>query len=317
MYKGPPQAHTQNKEENFFTKRVFPGPGGLLVQPGLSSLVDKEVLTLWWDYDNQTPPDLSFPNVPFRDTLNLEGRLLEASIIYGLPRNQLDTVLSLAQERERVVEVQANERYVRHVPEDVERQRRARELLLTVAPTEADLHATERLGIQTTTMHANIDPNEFPPVAEVSAPAFSGPPHKLGVETRDNSTPAASTTRESDVAESPVPKATPKAPPPNIQPSEPTPQYTSWTCTNPTLPPSTTSPTMLMLAPESDWLATQIALCKDGPKPWFQPKDYGASPLDLQSLRLMNQNCPISHKMSWPRKLISMSSRPSTNGKKP
>eukprot|EP00971_Amphidinium_carterae_P118649 2350610-Amphidinium_carterae.1 len=230
------------------------------------------------DYDNQTPPDQSFPNVPFRDTLNLEGRILEASIIYGLQRSQIDTALNLAQERERVVEVQANERYVHHVPEDVSRQRRAREILLSATPTEADLRVAERLGIQTTTMHANIDPNAFPPVAELSAPAFSGPPHKLEVETRDDSTPAASTTRASDVAESAVPKATPKAPPPDIQPSEPARQYTSWICTNPLLPPDSTSPTMMMLAPESDWLPTQIAMCKDGPKPWFQPKDYGASP---------------------------------------
>eukprot|EP00971_Amphidinium_carterae_P022289 439543-Amphidinium_carterae.1 len=79
-------------------------------------------------------------------------------------------------------------------------------------------------------MHANIDPNAFPPVAEVSAPACSGPPHKLGVETRDESSLAASTTRESDAVESAVPKAMPmpKAPPSDIQPSEPFSQYTSW-----------------------------------------------------------------------------------------
>eukprot|EP00971_Amphidinium_carterae_P284415 5646424-Amphidinium_carterae.1 len=34
----------------------------------------------------------------------------------------------------------------------------------------------------------------------------------------------------------------------------------------------------MMLMPESDWINTQIALCKDGPKPWYKPKDYGASP---------------------------------------
>eukprot|EP00971_Amphidinium_carterae_P030483 599658-Amphidinium_carterae.1 len=35
---------------------------------------------------------------------------------------------------------------------------------------------------------------------------------------------------------------------------------------------------MMMLAEEPNWLSMQIALCKDGPKPWFQPNDYGASP---------------------------------------
>eukprot|EP00971_Amphidinium_carterae_P272798 5414254-Amphidinium_carterae.1 len=34
----------------------------------------------------------------------------------------------------------------------------------------------------------------------------------------------------------------------------------------------------MMLAPEPEWLSSQIALCKSGPKPWYQPKDYGASP---------------------------------------
>eukprot|EP00971_Amphidinium_carterae_P102190 2022945-Amphidinium_carterae.1 len=57
---------------------------------------------------------------------------MEASILYGLQRTQLETAIRLAQEREREVNVQANERFVRHVPEDVERQRRAREILLNV-----------------------------------------------------------------------------------------------------------------------------------------------------------------------------------------
>eukprot|EP00971_Amphidinium_carterae_P171642 3403034-Amphidinium_carterae.1 len=42
--------------------------------------------------------------------------------------------------------------------------------------------------------------------------------------------------------------------------------------------PDQQSPTMLMLMPESDWINTQIAMLKDGPKPWFLPHDYGASP---------------------------------------
>eukprot|EP00971_Amphidinium_carterae_P063166 1250056-Amphidinium_carterae.1 len=33
----------------------------------------------------------------------------------------------------------------------------------------------------------------------------------------------------------------------------------------------------MMLAPESVWSFSQVALCKSGPKPWYQPKDYGAS----------------------------------------
>eukprot|EP00971_Amphidinium_carterae_P297760 5916112-Amphidinium_carterae.1 len=44
------------------------------------------------------------------------------------------------------------------------------------------------------------------------------------------------------------------------------------------MPSTPRAPTQMMLAPEPEWLSTQIALCKDGPKPWFQPKDYGASP---------------------------------------
>eukprot|EP00971_Amphidinium_carterae_P152257 3017731-Amphidinium_carterae.2 len=27
------------------------------------------------DYDNRTPPDQVFPNIPFRETLNMEGRI--------------------------------------------------------------------------------------------------------------------------------------------------------------------------------------------------------------------------------------------------
>eukprot|EP00971_Amphidinium_carterae_P150840 2990905-Amphidinium_carterae.1 len=92
-------------------------------------------------------------------TRDCEGRILEASITYDLQRDQIDSALRLALGRERDVEVQANERYVHHVPEEAARRRRAREILPNVAPTAADLQVAERLGIQTTTMHANIDPN--------------------------------------------------------------------------------------------------------------------------------------------------------------
>eukprot|EP00971_Amphidinium_carterae_P072115 1426304-Amphidinium_carterae.1 len=91
---------------------------------------------------------------------------MEASILYEMQRTQLETAINLAQERARVVNVQDNERFVRHVPNDVQRERGAREILLSVAPTEADVRVADRLGINTTTMHASIDPNAFPPVAE-------------------------------------------------------------------------------------------------------------------------------------------------------
>eukprot|EP00971_Amphidinium_carterae_P047791 941059-Amphidinium_carterae.1 len=185
------------------------------------------------DYDNQVPPDQVFPEVPFRANLNLEGRLMEASILYGMQRTQLETAISLAQERARVLNVQDNERYARHVPIDAQREREAREILLSVAPTEADVRIADRLGMNTTTidMHASIDPNAFPSVAEVSAPAFSGPPHRLEVETRNNSASNASMHEVSATTEPAVPKAMPKSPPSDILPSQPTSQpisRTSW-----------------------------------------------------------------------------------------
>eukprot|EP00971_Amphidinium_carterae_P055093 1085592-Amphidinium_carterae.1 len=33
----------------------------------------------------------------------------------------------------------------------------------------------------------------------------------------------------------------------------------------------------MMLASEDAWLSRQIVRCKSGPKPWFQPKDYGST----------------------------------------
>eukprot|EP00971_Amphidinium_carterae_P027104 534406-Amphidinium_carterae.1 len=80
------------------------------------------------------------------------------------------------------------------------RRQRSREILLNVAPVAADFQVAERLGIQTTTMHANIDPSQFPPVTEVSAPAFSGPAHKLVAETQDTAHPTASPSQSSDNA---------------------------------------------------------------------------------------------------------------------
>eukprot|EP00971_Amphidinium_carterae_P275663 5469587-Amphidinium_carterae.1 len=141
------------------------------------------------DYDNQVPSDQVFPNVPFRQTLDLQGRLLEASVVFGL---EPDQVLENAQGRGIEVNIQANERFARHVPADVTQQRMSRAVLLSVSPSESDLQAIERLGIQATTMHANIDPNQFPTVTEVSAPAFSGPPHKLMSETQDTAPSSAS-----------------------------------------------------------------------------------------------------------------------------
>eukprot|EP00971_Amphidinium_carterae_P218215 4331516-Amphidinium_carterae.1 len=155
------------------------------------------------DHDNQIPSDQVFPNVPFRETLDLEGRMLEASVAYGLQEDQINSALRFALGREREVDAQANERFVHHAPAEMVRRQRVREILLNVAHTAADLQAAESLGIQTTTMHVNIDPSQFPP-------AFSGPPHRLETENRDNSEPPASTAQGSDVMESAMPKAMPK-----------------------------------------------------------------------------------------------------------
>eukprot|EP00971_Amphidinium_carterae_P268533 5327468-Amphidinium_carterae.1 len=63
------------------------------------------------DYDNRVPTVETFPNVPFHQTLNLEGRILEASVVYGLQPDQLETALHLTLGREIEVDVQANERF--------------------------------------------------------------------------------------------------------------------------------------------------------------------------------------------------------------
>eukprot|EP00971_Amphidinium_carterae_P140100 2776199-Amphidinium_carterae.1 len=144
------------------------------------------------DYDNHVPSGQVFPNVPFRETLNAEGRSRETALLLGLQRAQLDTALTYAQERAHTVMVQANERFVRHVPSEVQQAREAREILLRVAPTVADVRTAAQLGITTTTMQVSIDPSVHPPVAEVSAPPFSGPPHKLVVETPNDSASSAS-----------------------------------------------------------------------------------------------------------------------------
>eukprot|EP00971_Amphidinium_carterae_P242637 4817677-Amphidinium_carterae.1 len=97
------------------------------------------------DHDNQTPSDQVFPNVPFSQTLDVQGRILEASVVYGLQPDQIDTALEHARGREREVNVQANERFVHHSPADMARRQRAQEVLLTVAPVDADFQAVERL----------------------------------------------------------------------------------------------------------------------------------------------------------------------------
>eukprot|EP00971_Amphidinium_carterae_P341072 6479693-Amphidinium_carterae.1 len=91
------------------------------------------------DYDNRVPTTETFPNVPFDQTLNLEGRILEASVVYGLQSDQLETALHLTLGREIEVDVQANERFVRHSPAQTARQQQAREVLLNVSPTAADV----------------------------------------------------------------------------------------------------------------------------------------------------------------------------------
>eukprot|EP00971_Amphidinium_carterae_P164416 3259827-Amphidinium_carterae.1 len=62
------------------------------------------------DHDNQTPSDQVFPNVPFSQTLNLEGRVLEASVVYGLQPDQIDSALELALGRERENELESRQR---------------------------------------------------------------------------------------------------------------------------------------------------------------------------------------------------------------
>eukprot|EP00971_Amphidinium_carterae_P170749 3384017-Amphidinium_carterae.1 len=61
------------------------------------------------DYDNRILTDQVFPNMPFRDTLDAEGRIREAGLLMGVPSAQVETALVCAQERLRVQEVQQNE----------------------------------------------------------------------------------------------------------------------------------------------------------------------------------------------------------------
>eukprot|EP00971_Amphidinium_carterae_P191430 3798421-Amphidinium_carterae.1 len=239
------------------------------------------------DYDNQVPSDQVFPNVPFRETLNAEGRIRESARLLGVQRAQLDTALTYAQGRAYTGNVQANERFVRHVPSEVQQSREAREVLLRVAPTEADVRTAAQLGIATTTMQVSIEPNVHPPVAEVSAPPFSGPSHKLEVETPSDSASSASAVTVPTASGPPAVKPTPKSPPPDILPSQPTSQPTSWISFNPSMVPDQPSPTMLMLMQEPDWLETQVAMLRDGPKPWFLPHEYGASPESTPSVPVL------------------------------
>eukprot|EP00971_Amphidinium_carterae_P146976 2912637-Amphidinium_carterae.1 len=111
----------------------------------------------------------------------------------GVQRAQLETALTYAQERATTLNVQRNERFARHVPQEV---LEGRDVLLRNDPTEADVRMADirmaaTLGVNTTTMQVSIDPTVHPPVAEVSAPAFSGPPHKLEVEKPSESESAA------------------------------------------------------------------------------------------------------------------------------
>eukprot|EP00971_Amphidinium_carterae_P169975 3368020-Amphidinium_carterae.1 len=129
-------------------------------------------------------------------------------------------------------------------------------------------------------MHANIDPSQFPPVAEVSAPAFSGPAHKLITEQQTDAPSTASPSHTAENAESGSSKAMPKAkaaPKSLLRPEQPFSQYTSYTCHDPLQEYTPDGPTGMMLAPEDQWLSRQIVLCKSGPKPWCRPKDYGSS----------------------------------------
>eukprot|EP00971_Amphidinium_carterae_P175695 3482248-Amphidinium_carterae.1 len=119
-------------------------------------------------------------------------------------------------------------------------------------------------------MHANIDPSQFPPVAEVSAPAFSGPAHKLTTEQQTAAPSAASPSQNAETAVSDLSKAMPKAkaaPKSLLRPEPPFSQYTTWTCHHPHQEYNPDGPTDMMLAPEDQWLSRQIVSCKSGPKP--------------------------------------------------
>eukprot|EP00971_Amphidinium_carterae_P069740 1380051-Amphidinium_carterae.1 len=110
------------------------------------------------------------------------------------------------------------------------RQQQAREVLLNVGPTPADIRVAEQLGIPTRVMHANIDPSQFTPVAEVSAPAFSGPAHRL-INEQQNLT-GQNTEHTGSASSQVMPKAK-AAPQSLLRPQQPFSQYTSWTCHDP------------------------------------------------------------------------------------
>eukprot|EP00971_Amphidinium_carterae_P286694 5691877-Amphidinium_carterae.1 len=63
------------------------------------------------DHDNSVPPVGVLPSVPVDQTLDLERRVLEASVVYGLQADQIESVLNQDHGREVEVDVQANERF--------------------------------------------------------------------------------------------------------------------------------------------------------------------------------------------------------------
>eukprot|EP00971_Amphidinium_carterae_P155344 3080872-Amphidinium_carterae.1 len=71
------------------------------------------------DYDNRIPTDQVFPYVPFRETLDAEGRIREAGLLMGVPSAQVETALVFAQERVRSRIVQQNECFILHRPRAV------------------------------------------------------------------------------------------------------------------------------------------------------------------------------------------------------
>eukprot|EP00971_Amphidinium_carterae_P163214 3235808-Amphidinium_carterae.1 len=97
------------------------------------------------DYDNRVPTAQNFPDVPFFQTLNLQGRLQEASVVYGMQPEQLETAVHLTFGREIEVNVQANERFARHFPAQRMSQQQAREILLSANPSAADFNVAEQL----------------------------------------------------------------------------------------------------------------------------------------------------------------------------
>eukprot|EP00971_Amphidinium_carterae_P120540 2388639-Amphidinium_carterae.1 len=104
----------------------WPGPDGESEAQRESHVVAALIMD---DYDNQTPSDLAYTNVS--QAMNLEGRLLQASTVFGL---QPDQVIEHVQRRGIEVNIQDNERFARHVPAEVTQQRMSREVLLSVSP---------------------------------------------------------------------------------------------------------------------------------------------------------------------------------------